>query len=296
METIKIKPIIVLLSILAISFSFIGGDCGTDSDPTPPGGSSIAAVTNVNLRVDANPGGSSLAVVSWTKSADSSRSDFAGYVVKTYVVDSTGTIISQFGSTQNVPEGSNSQIVNSIQLGTLYRSFIWARLDDGSTSDSVGTQIYSGVFYNNDGSIDTYRTSGPAASGFGWDILFGGGLGLQLSFVPSNASQIDLHLRGESINNLMFHSPDGFLTGASTTKFSLIGQGQAAFDQTNLTEPTQDSIAVAVNNVYLLKTETNHYVKVWVKDITDVIVVPPYTNVKFDYKVQTVAGLRIVKR
>jgi hypothetical protein len=291
MFTNSYKSFLFIIALLASSFMFIGGDCGTESDP--PAASSVAAPTGVNLLVDANAGGGSFAVISWTHSADQGDADFSHYRVVTYTVDSAGTVQSTFDVQDNVPKTSTTQIVNSISRGTRYRSYVWAVLSNGTRSDSVATRIYGGVYFNNDGSIDEFSSNGAAESGFGWDP--NSGAGTQYAFTSSNFAFIDLHLRSDAGNNLLLYSPN-VQGGNKTTLLGLVGAGEAAFDKTDLEEPTLTSISVAANNVYLLKTQENNYIKVWVKAVNNVVSVPPYDNVTFDYKVQPIEGLRVVKR
>jgi hypothetical protein len=72
-----------------------------------------------------------------------------------------------------------------------------------------------------------------------------------------------------------------------------LDKGQAAFDETDLVEPTSSSIAVIADNVYLLKLQSNHYVKVWVRELTNP---GGFQRISFTYKVQPIEGLRVLKR
>ncbi len=280
----------LILSIAAV-LTFTGGDCGTN-DANPQPAASVAAPTNVNLRVDAVSGGSSFAQISWSASADESNSNFKGYQITTYNVDDSNNVAEMF-NTQSVDKNVHLYNVNSINKGSKYISYVYSMLADGTKSDSVATDIYGGVYFYNDAAIDEYTSSGAAKSGFGWSAQ--NGFGQQYSYVQSNASNIDLHLRKVN-DRLKFFSPDQYPPGEKSTKISLVGQGQSAFDNTNLDEPTAASVDVDSTNVYLLKTQEGYYVKIWVKTIGSVDDIPPYNHVVFDYKVQPISGLRILKR
>ncbi|MGE5436662.1 MAG: hypothetical protein ACM3O3_05490, partial [Syntrophothermus sp.] len=122
-----------MFSIAVISsLMFFAGDCGTNND-NPPASTSVAAPTNIKIRVDRSSG--AFAVVSWDHSSDKGKSDFKGYVVNTYAVDSSGNVISQF-RTDIVPSSSNSQIINSIIPLTRYKSFVYAETNNSVKSDS----------------------------------------------------------------------------------------------------------------------------------------------------------------
>jgi hypothetical protein len=287
----KLKSLITFLSLLAVSFSFIAGDCGTDSDPQPPG--TVAGPGSVSLTVDALPGGGSFAIISWTSSPDQGRSDFSHYRVVTYQANASGTPTSVFAEANNVPKTSSTQTVSSISRGTRYISYVQSVTTSGVRSDSVATEIYGGVYFNNNGMIDQFSSNSAAQSGYGWDPNTGDGQ--QHSYVSANFAAIDLHMREDSGGNLRFYSPSA-QGGSKTTLLGLVGGGQSSFDRTDLNEPTENNAQVVEDVVYLLKTQENNYIKVWVKSINQVVSVPPYTNVEFEYKVQPIEGLRIVKR
>lgn len=279
----------MLVVAVISSLMFFAGDCGTEDNNDPPPATSVAAPTNVKIRVDRSSG--AFAVVSWDHSVDRGISDFRGYVVTTYSVDTAGNIISQFGTSLSVPSSSNSQIINSLIPLTLYRSYVHAETNNNIKSDSVASIVYSAVWANND-SLDQYQATGNAQSGYGWNTSFG--IGTRYAYTAGNAATIDLHLRDEG--GLRFYSPDQKAPGTRVTKFDLVGTGQEAYDRTDLLEPTLASIVVVENNVYLLKTQDNNYIKVWVKKINPPAGNRTYTYINFDYKVQPVAGLRVVKK
>lgn len=281
----KLKYLVTVLTFVALGYMFSGGDCGTDNEDTPPA-TSVAAPTNVKVSLDQASG--SFAIVSWTHSADQGRSDFSGYTVVTYRVDTAGNIISKFNEV-SVPKTSTMQVINSIIPLTRYRSYVTAKLSNNLKSDSVATKIYAPVFAS-EGIIDGYQVSGNAQSGFGWNTDFG--IGTQYAFTAGNAADIDLHAR-DAGSGLRFYSPNAYSPGTKITMFELVGQGQTAFDQTELNEPTATSIAIVTDNVYLLKLQSGHYVKVWVKLIQTI---SGYQQISFDYKVQPISGLRVVKR
>lgn len=286
----NIKKLFFFLTILTVGISFIGGDCGTESeDPPPP--STVAAPTNVDLKVDANPGGGSFAIVSWTHSTDQGIPEFSHYRVITYQVDENGSAVSVFNDPIDVPKTSSTQIINSISRSTRYRSFVQSFLTNGVKSDSVPTKIYGGVYFNT-GNIDEFASNSSAESGYGWASF--SGLGTSYSYSSQNFDNIDLHLRADNTGNLVFYSPDA--QGATRhTLIGLIGGGQTSFDKTELAEPNQTSQTVAEDIVYLIKTQDDIYIKIWVKTIEEVDSNPSYQSVTFDYKLQPIEGLRVLK-
>jgi hypothetical protein len=276
-----------------ISLSFIGGDCSTNDDPeTVPDQLNVASPGSVSFSIDAVPGGNSYALISWTASPDENRNDFKGYRIRTVSVNSSGQVLSTFEE-RELPKTAKTYQVLSINRGTRYKTFLFAELNSGTKSDSLATDIYSGVFYNNDGIIDSY-TAGPSSSqsGYGWGSS---GAGTQYTFSETNAGSIDINLRLLE-NELFLFSPDVFNSQFKSTIFSLVGSGSQAFNETELLEPSGSIIKVQQDNVYLIKTEENYYIKIWIKEILDNILTSGYYSLKFDYKVQSVEGLRVVKR
>jgi hypothetical protein len=267
----------------------MGGDCSTDSNP--PSTKTVAAPGGLTLKVDAVPGGNSYALISWTASPDENNNDFKGYRVITVELNSSNQIVSVFNE-QAVPRTTRTYTIFSIGWNIRYKSFVVAELNDGTKSDSIATKVYAGVYFNNNGSIDSYTQSGQGQSGYGWNVNTG--QGSQYPFVTNNAGVIDLHVR-ETTGTLFFYSPNGFGSQYKNTRMRLIGSGQAAFDETELQEPDETFLPVNDENVYLLRTQENYYIKIWVKSIQQ-IGNPPYFNISFDYKVQPVEGLRLVKR
>jgi len=288
MNKYRLKYLATAIAFLMLGYTFSGGDCGTDDDSDPPA-TSVAAPANVRLVLDWGPS-SPFAIVKWDHSADQNRSDFRGYKVTTYEVDSLGSIISSFRVDNNIPKTSTEQQISSLQSNRRYRSYISAETNNGLRSDSVSTVIYAGVFAFS-GTIDEYQATGSAESGFGWDVQIGSGI--QYAYTGGNAASIDLHVRNTGGTGLQFYSPAANPPGTKTTLFGLIGQGQTAFDQTALNEPTATSIPVIDENVYLLKLESGHYVKIWVTEITNT---SGFQTIQFEYKLQPIAGLRVLKR
>ncbi len=94
---------------------------------------------------------------------------------------------------------------------------------------------------------------------------------------------------------LKFNSPKNNinLSGAKTTLFGMVGTGQDAFEQTTLDEPTFSVLDVANKTVYLIKTKEGNYIKVWVKEID---FANNINTAYFDYKVQPIVDLKLVKK
>ncbi len=273
---------------LFLSFVFFAG-CNSDTIVDPGNIVSVAPPTSVDLLVDAIPGGSSYALITWNASVDESQSDFKGYRITTYALNSSNVITST-KKNELVPKTSHTNQVNSIQAGTRYISYIVSELNDGTKSDSVATKIYGGVFFNTDGVIDEFSTTNTnAESGYGWNVS--AGAGTQYAFTSGNSAAIDVHMRFLGV--LKFYSPNKYLTGGKSTLFGVVGTGQDAFNETTLDEPTFSEVDVVNGQVYLIKTQENNYIKIWVKGIVQNGGI--YT-VTFDYKVQPIVNLRLVKK
>jgi len=291
MRNKKFCSTLISLSISLFSFMFIGGDCGTDSEPEQPPLTSVTPPQNVRVKV--GQVSSWYATVSWSHSTDNSANDFKGYVVVTYQLDTLNNIVSEFSRNSVAKSQSLLQLISNLAPLVRYRSYVYSETNNGIKSDSIATKIYAPVFENSAVEIDEFdSTSTTSKSGFGWNTTFG--IGTQYLFTTSNAASIDLHLR-DAGNGLRFYSPDQYPPGIKRTYIDLVGSGQAAFDQTELSEPTALSLAISENSVYLLKTKENHYIKIW---ITKVETHPgeSYQRVIFNYKVQPLEDFRIVKR
>ncbi len=285
----KSKSLIVFINIFAAAL-FIFSGCASDTSTNPQDGTStIAPPTNVDLLVDAIPGGSSYAIITWNGSSDWTRSDFKGYRVITYILNSSNSITGTF-SNDLVSKNTNTKNILSILRGTRYISYVRAELTNGTKSDSVATKIYGGVYANDNGVIDEYLQSNSSAkSGYGWNVS--SGAGTQYALTSSNVSSIDMYM--EYLGGLKFYSPDNKLTGGKTTLFGVVDTGQVAFDQTTLEEPTYSVLDVVSNTVYLIKTKEGNYIKVWVREID---FANNINTVYFDYKVQPIVDLRLVKK
>jgi len=276
--------------VILIPALFLIG-CGSSTGPAPV---VVAPPTNVQLSLDAiQQGGISTATVTWTASTSENDANFSGYGVTTYQVDANNKIVSLFAD-QLVPKSTHAWIVNDIQRGVKYMTYVRSVLTDGTLSDSVATKVYGGVYFNNDGQIgDQDSQDGSILSAYGWNVNSGNGTAYALS--ESNAPSIDLYCRYKS--GLYFYSPDQYLADGKATLFGLVGTGSDAFYQTNLSEPQYSSIEVSLDNVYLIKTKQGNYIKVWVTNIQTI------TNanisievVSFEYKVQPIANLIMVKK
>ncbi|MDP4117267.1 MAG: hypothetical protein Q8903_14115 [Bacteroidota bacterium] len=269
---------------------FFAGDCAlSDKNENLPVVTSIGAPSNVTIKLDQTTG--CYVEISWQASAHQSRTDFKGYVINTYEVDSANAIKSLFSSVTTDKNASSQTIISLIPLKK-YISYIHAQLKDSVRSDSVGTKIYAPVFANND-VIDEYLPSGNGNSGYGWNTTFG--VGTRYAYTSNNAQLIDLHLRGDA-TGLRFYSPDQQTPGVKTTLMGIIGTGQTAFDLTELVEPDSKNQVVMENTVYLLKLSSRNYVKIWVTKINMAGNGKNYKSVEFKYKLQPISGLRMVKK
>lgn len=276
--------------VLVSAALFIPG-CTDDSTNEPLPVTELNPPSNVKVELFAASGTS--AHIRWTASTDEGRSDFKGYAIVTDKVDTNGTVLSRADS-GFVDKGISVYTVGlDPNRETRYRSAVYAVTNDNKKSQSATSIIYGGVYELTGQTIDEFSSSSSAQSGYGWDpFLF---TGSQYAFSSGNADKIDLHLRKEN-NVLTFFSPVSKLSGARTTKLGLVGTGQTAYDKAeNLDEPNLSSISVAQNNVYLLKTQDNLYVKVWVTKVEQVSG-QSYSTVTFDYKIQPIKNLRVLKR
>jgi hypothetical protein len=289
-----------LIFLPVIIFIIIDGCTQT----TEPVAAVVASPKNIKLTLgatslDSSASPASYAIVSWDASADENNPDFRGYRIVTVELNSSNQVKLNLED-KALDKSVKSHRIDDIQPMTKYKSYVVAELTDGTKSDSVGTPIYAGIYYGTNGSIDSYTSSGNSQSAYGWDVSTG--KGTQYTFNQPNSQKIDLHLREESTGILFFKSPD-FLdqlngTNYRYTKMNLLGYGQEIFDNAILSNPDslfRTEAPVSIDGVYLLKTEEGNYIKMWIKNIQQTGN-PAYLNVKFYYKVQPVAELKVLKR
>ena len=271
------------------SYTFMGGDCSTNNDENidlPV--NTVAPPASFTFKLEAEPGGDSEAIFNWTASPDENNSDFEGYRIITVRLNADDEIVSVI-QVQALGKTFRSHSI-SIDRGIRYKTFLLAELNDGAGSDSLETNVYAGIFYNNDGQIDSYEEN-SSESGFGWDVTTGSGT--QYPYTEGNADKIDLHIR-ELGNDPYFFSPDGLNENFKLTRMKNIGSGQSAFDETDLPEADETFLIVNLGDVYLVKTQEEYYAKIWIKSITSPDDSQSYYTVQFEYKLQPIRGLRVL--
>lgn len=286
------------LFVVLVPILFLIG-CSSSTGPGPVSSSTVLyPPTNIQISVDAiQQGGISFATITWNASRSESDANFSGYEVTTYQLDDSDNVVSRFAD-KLVPKTTHSWVVNNIQRDVRYITYVRSELGDSTgviaVSDSAATEVYGGVYYNNDGQIGDHDSQdGSILSAYGWNVNSGNGTAYSLS--KNNASSIDLYCKYSS--GIYFYSPDQYLADGKTTLFGLVGTGSDAFDQTNLSEPKYSSIEVSVDNVYLIKTEQGNYIKIWVKEIKTITNANSSIDVvSFNYKVQPIANLIMVKK
>lgn len=270
------------VSIIVV-FVFSGNDCTTDNNPF----SRVEPPRFIKLSINGIPGGESSAAITWVKSLDHDDPDFDGYQVGTYELNSRNEIIAQY---QFSSAGLNtSAIITPVPRGKRFRSYISALSKTQRSSDSIATKIYSGVFADSGNILSTSITS----SGFGWNKIDGTDSTYSYNF--TNSPFIDLMFLAQG-SNLNFLSPNQFPPGSKVTRIELLGSGISAYNDTELSEPLQIALPVAVelDNVYLLKTQESFYIKLWVKNISSNGAIQPVYTITFDYKLQSIAGLLVL--
>jgi hypothetical protein len=276
----------LLISTLVISAIFI---TGCSDDPVGPTEGPVGAPRDVRVSLDAIPGGSSFAVISWSHGANITSNDFIRYRVSTYQVNQNDSIIAL------LRVDSLGRDISTIQLtllpDTRYRTYIAAELANDRRTDSVATPVYARIFVTEGEILDEFTLTGISRSGYGWNTSTGAGS--RHPFTAGSSQFIDLHMRDSQ--GLKFFSPNTQQNGTRATLFGIVGEGEEAFRTLNLEEPTLSSVDVQVNQVYLLKTQDNFYIKVWVREIIEQSVTQAFRSVRFDYKFQYISGLRALK-
>jgi len=290
----KTKLTIILMIALTSLFYFNG--CDEDTvDPLPV--SDVESPTNVKVTLDAVLGGGGYATVTWNSSPDESSADFRGYVVITDSVNINGNGLGRFDSAFVDKSAADLYNVTDLVRGRLFKTLVYSVNTDNELSEAAQSVVYSGV-YSGTGTIDEFSTSTETQSAFGFDAATG--LGTQYPYSSTNGNVIDIHVREEN-GQLSFYSPGAVPTNpispARVTQFALLGQGGDAYNMAveaydDLTEPTSSTITIADENVYLIKTQDNIYVKIWVTEISGT----NFSTVEFTYKLQPVADLKILKR
>jgi len=287
MKKNKLKLYFYTFAVMVSSYVFIGGDCSTDNDELPPSGNSVTAPGSYTFKVEAEAGGDSKVTFNWTASSDENDTDFKGYRIITVELNANNQITFVFQE-QALSKSIKSHTINPLERGKRFKTFLLAEKNNGTKSDSLETEIYAGVFYNTNGVIDTYVPNSSAMSGFGWNVVTG--TGTQYPYTQSNADKIDLHIR--DLGSVpYFFSPGGLDEGFRLTRMKNIGSGQSSFDETDLPEADETFLALNLGDVYLIKTQENYYVKIWIKSIVDV---GEFYTVQLDYKLQPIQGLKIL--
>ncbi len=284
----KIKPLLFFVFMILTSAFLVTG-CG-DDDSTGPIDDSINPPSDVKVVIDATEIGGSIAQITWTSSTSEANSNFRGYVVITDTTTVDGTTLGRVDSTFLNKSESDFKNISNLERGKYYQTRIYSLGNDGRNSNTVESIVYAGV-YARSGVIDEYSPAyNTAQSGYAWETLFFGGS--KLSFTSANFNFIDLHLRVMS-GKLSFVSPKLVEPAARQTFYEeLAGTAEAAFDKAeDLPEPTKTQIEIKVDKVYLLKTQDNYYIKIWVKEINQ----GDFKTVNFDYKVQPISGFRVLK-
>lgn len=292
----KLENFTVLLILFITGLFFAAGCNSSDSGTQPVPGNQLAPPTNISVSLSGASG--TAARVTWTKSTDNSAADFAGYYVITNKVDSVGTNLGKADSALVVKTDSAFHVISlDPSRSTYYQTKVYSVKGDGTRSQAATSVIYAGVYETTGATIDEYSTIASAAkSGYGWDPFLG--LGTQLAYSAGNAAKIDLHLRMDGAA-LKFFSPNNSkvsITNGHNTLISLLGTGKAAYDKAEgLAEPALNELEITPDNVYLIKTQGGIYVKIWVKSVGKAGS-NSYNTVTFDYKLQPIAGLRVLKR
>lgn len=267
---------------LILVFIFTGGDCLTDNNPY----NKIEAPQSVNIILDADSGGDSYAIVTWSASVDKNDPDFNGYYVGTYELNAANQLVALYQ--ENTTMADTLLFVEPVERGKKYISYVKALSKEKRDSDSIPTKIYSGVFSDTAQAISNFTSS----NSFGWNVTNGTDSTYALNI--TNTSFIDLVMIVQG-SNLNFISPNQFPPGSRVTRMEMIGQGLSAFNETNLSDPLfLNPLPVEEDNVYLLKTQDNFYIKLWVTDIFISTGLPAEITVTFDYKLQSIAGLLVL--
>ena len=280
----------VLMSLI-ISYTFMGGDCNKDNndDITAPTTNTVSPPGSFTFNVDAVAGGDASVTFNWTASPDANKSNFKGYRIITAEVDSNGNVTSVLQEVSRIKNLTYS--IDPLDRGRRYKTYLCSELEDGTLSDSLETEIYAAVFYNTDGVIDSYVQNSSTLSGFGWNISTGAGT--PYSYTQGNAALIDLHLE-ETHSAPYFYTPNAFDDNFKLTRMKLVGSGKTGFDETNLPEADVTILSVEYDNVYLLRTQDDYYIKIWIKSVEPPGLTQDYYTIHFDYKVQPIKGLRVL--
>jgi len=290
MKKNKLRQFVYGLAVLISAYVFFGGDCGTDNNNNIPLPDPVAAPGSFTFKVEADAGSDSRVTFSWTASPDEGDDDFKGYRIITVEINAGGQITSVFEE-RAYNKTVKSHLIDPLERGTRFKSYLLSERNDGTRSDSLETEIYAGVFYNTDGTIDSYADNSSSMSGFGWNGETGEGS--QYPYTQTNAANIDLHVR-ELGDDPYFFSPGGLTQGFKLTRMKNIGSGQPAFEETDLPEADETFLEINLGDVYLIKTQEEYYIKLRIKSIT-----PPggnqnYYTITFDYKLQPIQDLRIL--
>lgn len=232
------------------------------------------------------------AVIYWSPSLDEEFKDFYGYTAITYVVSKEGEKGFPVGLSF-LSKDEHSVIVKLDNKNMYLKTYVHATHVNNYLSPDAETYIY-GYEILDSGKIEEMSAAPETKSAYGWNKS---GAGSQYVFSSAKTDSMDICCVRKD-GQLSLYSPSAIENapaGARQTKFLKFGKD---FWETVVSSPVElinDKVLISEGDIILLKNQDNYYIKLKIKSIT-----PSgsnsYSTVAFDYRFQTVQGLRAAKQ
>ncbi len=248
-----------------------------------------------NVRVEMNfDNGYPEALVSWDPSPDENLKDLTAYEALTYQVTKDGE--KRYSPGEGGAFGKKRSIKVKLRYkGAYYRTYIRSLHANGYyVSQTEAASCIYGYEILDSGQVDEMSLAREAKSAYGWN---NSGAGSQYVFNSANANSIDICCVKED-SLFILSSPAAVQNapaGARQTKFLKLGADYWETVAAIPADPIYNKTAVSEGDVILLKTQDDYYIKLKIKKIS-AAGSSPYSTIAFDYRFQTMQGLRAAKQ
>ncbi|HEX2984256.1 MAG TPA: hypothetical protein VHO28_11995 [Ignavibacteriales bacterium] len=253
----------------------------------------LAPPENVSVAMNFDEG-YSVAIISWTPSPDEALKDFEGYVIKTYEVTKEGEKgwPAEGNYCTKDKHSVKVRFTLSTNLRPYFRSYVSSKHTNDYRSPEAGSYIYGEEILDS-GKIDEINPAPEVKSAYGWN----NDAGTQYAFNSVNINNIDICCVRKD-GQLFLYSPsavENVPAGARQTKFLKLGKDFWERVAILPVDPIYDKINISEGDVILLMNQDNHYVKLKIKSSAP-YGSNSYSTVAFDYRFQTIQGLRAAKQ
>lgn len=231
------------------------------------------------------------ALVSWSPSPQENLKDLIGYEALTYNLKKDGD---RYFPGQGGASGKKRSIkVGQLYKGAYYRTYIQSIHADGYPAPEIASCIY-GYEILDSGQVDEMSTMADAKNAYGWNK---DGAGYQFVLSSAKTDSIDICCIKEG-SSYILSSPaavENAPAGARQTKFLKLEKDLWETVINIPFELTNDKVAISEGDVIILKTQDDYYIKLKIKSIAS-SGSNSNSAIAFDYRFQTMQGLRAAKR